>query len=183
MAESYFLLSVFWRHFHTKNRKIKNPKTYNCWEYKILLSCKSQLKQWKTEKLVWKRSLFDDSWPYCVVTNFHTWGFSSSFYVGMPGDQHLLQETCFPVETLENHHKNNVRQLRSKDQGLLNWKEPNTFYQCISSKICLKEVIFLTQMMFWRTIIIYIYSWLCFAELHCSARIYWFCKTRVDLLN
>ena len=38
--------------FAPKTVKIKNPKTYDCWEYKVLLSCKSQLKRLKIEKLV-----------------------------------------------------------------------------------------------------------------------------------
>ena len=37
--------------FAPKTVKIQNPKTYDCWEYKVLLSAKSQHKRYKLVKL------------------------------------------------------------------------------------------------------------------------------------
>ena len=39
-VENYILLSNLWRNFSAKNRLSRKSKTYHCWEYRGIFSCK-----------------------------------------------------------------------------------------------------------------------------------------------
>ena len=80
--------------FAPKTVEIKNPKTYDCWENKVLLSCKVSAQRLKIEKLVWKRSVFDDSWP----------GVNNSRQL-VPCSKQLFKRPCHII-SIEIPHKN-----------------------------------------------------------------------------